>query len=361
MKGIDYLNSLAKWDNKSSFGLDSIKKVLSQLHNPQNIPKSIHVGGTNGKGTTSVAIASILGSAGFSVGLNTSPHLIRINERFIINGREASDQQISDAALILMKEVNESGVHLSYHEAITATAFIMFKGLDWIVIEVGLGGRLDASNVLGSPEVVIITSISMDHELILGDSISKIAREKAGIIKDIHNVVIGELPEDAILEIQAVASSNSKTLVYQFGHNFNYQRENQGIQFYSPIKTIRLKDYNYKGHTKTINDCMAIEASLLIGLEERYIQQGICGYYWPGRYEVIVFRNKKFIIDAAHNPASIDALVEYIKLHYPNKNDFNIIFAALHTKDWKYFVDQLKGYVRNWQIVLADSTVGVHP
>ncbi len=358
MKGIDFLNSLAKWDNKSKFGLDNIKKVLFYLNNPQDRPKSIHIGGTNGKGTTSVAIASILGAAGYNVGLNTSPHLVRLNERFIINGVEASDQQISDSALKVQGAINYTNTSLSYHEAITATAFVLFQDLDWIVIEVGLGGRLDASNVLEKPNAVIITSISLDHELILGDTIGKISKEKAGIIKDSTILVLGELPDDANNVIKDVVADKSQTNVFQFTKNFSYKKLEQGIEFQSPMMTFPLSTYQYKNHTKAINDCLAIETCLLLGLN-RYIEQGINNYYWPGRYETIVYQDNKFIVDAAHNPASIDALVEYLQINYPDKTDFQIIFAALDSKNWKYFIDQLKTYIVHWHIVLADSDVAV--
>ncbi len=358
MKGIDFLNSLTKWDNKSLFGLDSIKKVLKKLGNPQDRPKSIHVGGTNGKGTTSIAIASILGAAGFNVGLNTSPHLIRLNERFIINGKEATELEISEAALRVKRAMENEEVHLSYHEAITATAFVMFQALDWIVIEVGLGGRLDASNVISKPEAVIITSISLDHELILGDTISKIAMEKAGIIKDCNRILLGELPEEANNVIRAVIAESKEALSFQFGKEFTYRRLERGMEFQSSKLTIQLFNYHYQNHTKAINDCLAIETCLLLGLNE-HISTGITNYYWPGRYETIVYQNNTFIVDAAHNPASIDALVEYLRINYPYKKDFQIIFAALQTKNWKYFVDKLKDFIVLWHIVLADSEVAV--
>lgn len=334
LPGIDYLNSLDFWDFKSQFTISAIKEALNLFNNPQDKPKSVHIAGTNGKGTVAAGMSSILSAAGHNVGLNTSPHLSCISERFIINGKLASLKDISEAAL----KIKGTGIKLSYHEAITATAFVLFEKLDWIVIEVGLGGLVDASNVIKKPEVTIITSISYDHEHVLGSTLKEIAFQKAGIIKENVPVIIGNMADEALEVIYQVAKKRN-----------------------APVVRAELlsKNYSYISKHKQHNDSLSTSAAGILNLSKSTIEKGLNRYSWPGRLENIVFGNKKFILDAAHNPESIDALAAYLDEQGITK--LNIIFAVLKTKNWKYMLNTLSKYIVNWNIVSTGVDASVSP
>ena len=204
MNGLEYLQSLESWDFKSPFSQNNISTVLDYLGKPQDKPRALHVAGTNGKGSVSAMMSSILKQAGYSVGTNISPHLMNVNERFIINGEAIDDARLSEALSIVKGAVEATEAPLSYHEALTAAAFYAFKDLDWIVMEVGLGGRLDASNVIAKPEIAFITSIGLDHQDILGHTLEAIAKEKAGIIKEGSHVVLGDIAPEPFEVISSI-------------------------------------------------------------------------------------------------------------------------------------------------------------
>ena len=186
----------ARGMSAANFSLDSIKRFCEEIGNPQDEFKSVHVAGTNGKGTVCRMLASVYISAGYKTGLYTSPHLIDLKERFLINGEMITDSELLQFFRDFGSNVQDH--KLTYFELTTAIAFWFFRQqkVDVSIIETGLGGRLDATNII-SPLVSVITSIGKDHTEILGDTITKIASEKAGIIKGGIPVVIGELPEDA--------------------------------------------------------------------------------------------------------------------------------------------------------------------
>ena len=203
-----YLSDIPKFQSDhqkaADFNLNKFKAFCADIGNPQNKYSTIHVAGTNGKGSTCRILAGIYRRAGFKTALYSSPHILQYNERFEINGQCISDQSLIDFFDQYQEEVEEAG--LTYFEISTAIAFWWFakEKVDLAIIEVGLGGRLDATNII-EPEVSVITSIAMDHTDILGDSLEEVAREKAGIIKPKCPVVIGKLPERAEKEIRATA------------------------------------------------------------------------------------------------------------------------------------------------------------
>src|SRR5699024_12225038 len=208
-----YLAGIPKFQSDhtkaADFNLEKFRKFCSEIANPQQQFPAIHVAGTNGKGSTCRILASVYKEAGYKVGLYTSPHILRFNERFEVDGAP-----IPDEALISFLQAHEQLIemhHLTYFEISTAIAFWWFSesAIDLGIIEVGLGGRLDATNII-TPELSIITSIALDHTGILGDSMSEIAREKAGIIKKERPVVIGKLPPAARETIRSVAEERSE-------------------------------------------------------------------------------------------------------------------------------------------------------
>ena len=183
--GIAYLEKLTPWNGRGGFALEGIVKVLKRLGDPQDSYPTIHIAGTNGKGSVSSGISSILGAAGYRVGLNSSPHLQSLNERIAIDGLPIDSTALGEFCHDVRVAANRDLVELSFHEAITVVSFLAFReiGVEWAVVEVGLGGRLDASNVISRPAATAIVTIDYDHQAILGNTLAEIAAEKAGIIK----------------------------------------------------------------------------------------------------------------------------------------------------------------------------------
>ena len=194
-ESVEYIHSLLQFGIKP--GLERISMLLSALGNPQDKIKTVHIAGTNGKGSTSTHIANILSAAGHKTGLYTSPYVLSFCERIQIDGENIPEKRLADAVTKVrteIEELNEKGIVITEFEAITAAAFLYFyeAGCDFAVIEVGLGGRFDATNVLKSPRACVITSISLDHTKILGDTLPQIAFEKCGIIKNSVPVVTSD-------------------------------------------------------------------------------------------------------------------------------------------------------------------------
>lgn len=315
-------------------GLDNIVSFLNEIGNPQAELKTIHIAGSNGKGSTASFIASSLMEAGYKVGLYTSPHFVRFNERIRINGIEISDSAIADFYANHEKIIIHKS--LTFFEVTTAMAFQYFKDqkVDYAVIETGLGGRLDATNVL-NPLAVVITSISQEHTNILGNSLKEIAFEKAGIIKNKSKVFIGKLPQEAAAVIeQKCSETNSELFAIDEYTNFS----GGVIELYT--EEIELDDWTMplKGDYQKYNAALAglVIAKIFNIDNQRIIIQGIRNVVkntgLQGRYEY--FSTKPLIIfDSAHNPEGVENfLSEFKKEASKVKGNKILIFAAMKDK-----------------------------
>jgi len=360
-KGISYLNSLKPWDLKSPFGLDNLSPTLKALGNPQNSIPSIHVAGTNGKGSVCVGCASVFGASGLKVGLTVSPHLVQANERIVVDGLPISDELL-DKALVFVEEASRStNSTLSYFEAVTAAAFQIFswEKVDLAVLETGLGGRLDATNVVEKPLVSIITSIDFDHEHFLGNTLAKIAAEKAGIIKQKGRVLLGRLPEEARQVVLEVAKARDAKL-FELGADFDVFRvrsdgscrfkwQNLGVDFeFKP---------SLKGRFQADNMALVAACGLLMERDVTSIRAGIEQVAWPGRLEEIKFGEAGILIDCAHNPAGVKELKCYLSETGIEKIAFG--FGALATKNWKAMIDLIQPLVGEWYLCepISESAV----
>jgi dihydrofolate synthase/folylpolyglutamate synthase len=342
LTGIQYINSLTEWTGTEKFDLNTVRELCRSLGMPQDLVPSIHVAGTNGKGSTSAVISSILGASGYNVGLNISPHLEDIMERFVINGYKADISELNYSAQELKKVASLVGLSPTFHEAVTVCAFLMFKNLDWAVYEVGLGGRLDASNVLSNPRVSVITNINYDHQLILGDTLSKIATEKAGIIKQNGTVVLGKIdrePNQAILEI--ANSNNAK--VYQYEKDFIVTSKNELLSYKDSEVEFDFHT-NLQGNYQHNNIGVAIKAARLAGVSVENCISGVANAFWPGRLEKIVYRDKSIWLDCAHNIGGIRALKEF-----SSNKELNhlILLGILQRPDWQTICDEVSAYWKN--------------
>lgn len=324
-EALKYIYDLDKYGIK--LGLKNIKYLLFLLDNPHQKLNIIHVAGTNGKGSTSSLICSILKSAGFKVGLYTSPHLVDFTERMKINYRSINQKKVA-TLLERIKPLVEKVAHTPYYthptffEVITAMAFIYFfeEKVDFLVLEVGLGGRLDATNVC-EPLISVITHLDYDHMDKLGNSLEEIAREKGGIIKSGGIVITSNQFEKADQEINKIARQRN-SIIYKVGREIKYEiikSDLKGIIFnlhgiynnYINLPTPLLGRHQAENAATAIT---AVEALKIKGIciSEKEIRDGLEKVKWPGRLEIIQ-KNPMIVLDGAHNPNGIKVVREALE------------------------------------------------
>ncbi|MGB7292105.1 MAG: folylpolyglutamate synthase/dihydrofolate synthase family protein [Thermodesulfobacteriota bacterium] len=341
---VNYLNSLGA--HRINLSLDRISKILEAFDNPHNKLASIIIAGTNGKGSVAAITASILSAAGFKVGLYTSPHLVNISERITVN-----DEVIfpSDLSRLIMKIKGKASMILTeqptYFEVLTAVAFQFFheKQVDCAVLEVGMGGRFDATNV-ANPIVSVITNIHLDHTEYLGNNIEKIAYEKSGVIKYGVPVVTGA-DGSALDVIRTVAEKKSASVLYM-GRDFSTKSENSAY-------------FDYRGHSFNLinlhlslpglyqvnNAALAIATIETlcerygIDIDEKSLRTGLSTATWEGRMETLTL-NPPLILDGAHNPSAAYALRSSLTHAYPEQK-FLFLIGMLADKDHENYVKQL--------------------
>lgn len=330
-------------------GLDSIRGVCAALGEPQKGFKVIHVAGTNGKGAVCAILDSALRSAGLRIGRYTSPHLVKLNERFCLDGAPISDEVLEKAAekvrsscISCVSWLDDPSRQLTFFEALTAVGYIVFNEakVDYAVLETGLGGRLDATNICESA-VSVITRVGLDHCDWLGDTVEKIAMEKAGIIRTGVPVVLGANCE----AVRAVVESRAKEL----GAPFYYAPE---IACESEIP----EDFSLCGAFNRENAVTAMAALKVIGRAD-CIGKGFSDVVWPGRFQ----RVGKFIVDGAHNPPAARALAESLKAINPNAqtpsnpNTFNLIAGFCSDKDVGEVLSVLAPFVKKGYAVRTNN------
>lgn len=333
-------------------GLERVIPVAEKLGVTTPDAKVITVAGTNGKGSTSTTLAAILNAQGYQVGLYQSPHIYRFNERVKLAGIEVDDQSLIQAFVKVDQARRECNLSLSFFEATTLAAFTIFKNnkCDVWVLEVGLGGRLDVVNVV-NPNVAVITNIGLDHTDWLGDTIEKIAFEKAGIIRPNIPVIFGgqqEIPQ----AIQNKARGCHAPL-YALNRDYFYVEADDGEtwNFASSGTTLKLP----KGGLAVDNISTAVAAILLSGLkvEQASMAQGIKDARLSGRFEIRKIADKTVIFDAGHNPHGVEFLLKQLRkfMEY-NKQYTEVItvFSMLADKDINSVVKLLKKNVMKWKI-----------
>jgi len=314
---IEFLYSLEKHGIKP--GLERIGALLASLGNPQDSFRSMHVAGTNGKGSVCAMTASILNEAGVRTGLYTSPHLSKFNERITVSGKPITDKELVEAASITRAAASKAGLaEITFFEFTTAMAFVHFreKLVEFAVIETGMGGRLDATN-LAVPMVSVITNIDLDHTAWLGRTIREIAFEKAGIIKPGAPVITGVEQKQALSVIRSKAKEAASP-VYLMGEDFHARRSEKGLVTYSGISGgLEGIKAGLQGAHQTKNAALALAAVEVLrkgglDIKESAIRAGMRKTRWPGRFETLSGR-PLVILDGAHNPAGARALKEALE------------------------------------------------
>jgi dihydrofolate synthase/folylpolyglutamate synthase len=344
-------------------GLSRVKKFLNSVGNPQNKFKSIHVAGTNGKGSVCAIIAASLKAAGFKTGLFTSPHLVNITERININGTGISR---GDFAGLEKKYLGSARKYkLTFFEYIAALAFIHFANekVDIAVIETGLGGRFDATNVI-SPVLSIITSVSLDHQEFLGGTIKKIAFEKAGIIKANVPVFIGSV-STAALEVIKKTAAKQKAPLSAYGTDFfcslkniNWKNLTQTVT-YEPYGAARKRVVDYKmkllGAHQAVNAGVAVSALKSLNVSDGAIKKGLLSARWSARFEVLRNGKKTFVIDGAHNAESAEIFANLFKQSPFLLKDTTFIFSVLKDKEYKKIIKIIAGVAKKVIVTQIDN------
>lgn len=298
-------------------GLDTIRNMLALLGNPHESFKAIHIAGTNGKGSIASSLATILRDAGFQVGLYTSPHLVKFNERIQINGRYISDERVVDLYETVQK-VNTGERQATFFEFATAMALYEFAAgkVDWAIIETGMGGRLDATNIL-SPELTIITNISLEHKFYLGNTLAQIAAEKGGIIKSGVPVITGVTQKSVIAVIEEIAVKH-KAPCYRKGKDFRIRRKaDHTFDYYGIHQNLKGVATRLAGSHQLDNAAISIAACEQLKekglhLSDEVIRKALAKTFWPGRMEKVL-DSPLVILDGAHNLMAVHALAAYMK------------------------------------------------
>lgn len=347
-QALSYIESIEKFG--IDLGLDRMRELLRRLGDPQNRLRYVHVAGTNGKGSTVAFISNILMAAGYKTGIYISPSLDRFTKRIQVDGREIDKdvlaeltQKVKDAA----DSMQQDGMSVpTEFEQVNAIAFLYYEHekCDFVVLEVGLGGRMDSTNVINCPEVAVIASISFDHMQYLGNTLPEIAGEKAGIMKEGGDVVVYDQAPEVMEVFRNVAMergcrlhvsgkpASDKAIRYDLtGQYFEYESKAYHISL--------LGDYQVRNASLAITAANILQNKGYDRITDDAIRQGLANTKWEGRFELLQ-DNPKVIVDGAHNPDGIRVLCSSLKRLFPDKK---IIFIAgvLADKDYKSMMEMV--------------------
>jgi len=336
-EALDYISSTERFGSRP--GLERISELLEKLNNPHKGMKFVHIAGTNGKGSCAAMLSGILKAAGYRTGLFTSPYIFRFNERMQINGHQIEDDELAEIVEKVKPAAEAMEDHPTEFELMTAAAFLWYKQqrCDIVVLEVGLGGRFDATNVIDCPEAAVIMNIGLDHVSVLGDSLEKIAFEKAGIIKENADVVLYQqskevtelirrrcMEENASLRIADFAAIESE-FDSIMGQSFKYNNEVYALPL---LGTHQLK-----------NAAVVLETVDLLRnrgwkLEESDVEHGLYAVSWPGRFELLGDEEPAFIVDGGHNPQCAQSVKENLLHYFPGMHRV-LLIGVLKDKDFE--------------------------
>ena len=329
---LGYIDGFARFSHPAS--LERIKTILSRLGDPQKSLRFFHVAGTNGKGSTAAYIASVLSFSGEKCGLFISPYVYEFTERIKIDGKNIGKRRLS-WAVAKIKDLGVTPDDCTQFELITAAAMLCFKKekCDTVVLETGLGGRFDATNVIETPLCTVITSVSMDHMNVLGDTLEKIAAEKLGIIKPYGITVISGANKKSVLDMaeKKAAELHNRFITASADDAADVKTGTDGVRF--KYKGLELKT-GMTGSFQLENAVTALEALFAVcpKLKEQAVINGIFGARLPCRFEVMS-QSPAVIVDGAHNEGAMEALVHNLKTLYPEKKIYSVV-AMCGDKDY---------------------------
>ena len=346
---------------KRKYGLDRMRVLMSLLGNPQEDYPIIHVTGTNGKGSTIAMLSSLFVHHGQKVGAFVSPHLIDYTDRFLINGNVMPEEDFEIVGNLVQQaeaKLIDEYEPLSFFEIMTAMALVYFsrKKVEVALLEVGIGGLLDTTNIVHST-MSVITSIGMDHEEMLGNTLEEIAIQKTGIFKQNQAVVLGNLPTEALQVAEVVGKAYNCDL-HTFEREFNIEPFEDGFIFTNSDTRIHISYLNLKGNYQLENAAVALECFLQfeknfqLPIELSAIQESFQTVTWPGRMEV-VHQSPTVILDGAHNIHALKRFVETVKQHGELEAQHTILFSALKRKHYIEMVDYLRKELPEARLVVT--------
>jgi dihydrofolate synthase/folylpolyglutamate synthase len=362
-----YLFSLEQFGIK--LGLDQIRGLIGALDRPDRAFQSIIVAGTNGKGSVTAMLERALRAAGYRTGRYISPHLLRLEERFVVDGIEATPEDV-DASIERMREAaNALPAPPSFFEATTAVAFDIFRtrGVDIAVLEVGLGGRLDATNVV-TPIGAVITAIDLDHQQYLGTTIEAIAAEKAGVIKPETPVILARNPDDAKAVVAGVAHATGAPLTYAPDGVDVTSRLEAGRTIatfttpagrYASVPLALRGRHQIDNATTAIRTLEVLRESRGLRIDAAAIRTGLESAEWPARLELARWRGADVLIDGAHNPAGARALVEYLGEAYGRR--LPMVVGAMRDKAVDDVIAALSVAASRFVFTAADTPRAASP
>lgn len=367
---MNYQESIEFLEGAETFGikpgLERIQAVLDKLDHPEKAYKTIHVTGTNGKGSVVAMIGSVLENSGLKIGRFISPHLIDYTERIHVNGRDISQEDFARAASVVRKAaeeaVKEGSEPLTEFELLTAMGFWYFReaGIDYAVIEVGMGGLYDSTNVI-LPVVSVITNVAMDHEKYLGSTLQDIAHQKAGIMK--KGIPAVTAAQHVALKQLKKEAHERESRLYFYGRDFEIESRQKWKT--GQVVSIKRKDMPkeqekallfvpFVGAHQAVNAAVAAMALSIVmkqdkRINENDLREGLARAQWGGRFETHHLRGIPIVLDGAHNPAGAEALKEALEEQYPDKRRV-MVFTSLQDKDTETVIQLL---VRKDDLVFA--------
>ena len=356
-EALEYIHSVQWLGSKP--GLSRTVELLRRLGNPEQKLKFVHVAGTNGKGSTCACIASVLKEAGYKVGFNLSPYILRFNERIQISGVEISDEELAELVEEVRPHAEAMEDHPTEFELITALALLYFyrKHCDIVVLEVGLGGEMDSTNVIPCPEVAVITAMGLDHLQVLGNTMAEVAQAKAGIIKDGATVVSYGGNAEADEVFRATCESKNARLIEADHSRIQPIRSDLHENVFScaPYGELHLP---LIGRYQLKNACTAItalealrEKGWKIGDED--IRKGLASVRWPGRFEVLQ-TEPLFLLDGAHNPHGMAATAESLRFYFP-EGGIHFLVGVMADKDVGAMMELLEPLAADFVAVRPDN------
>ena len=359
---MDYQEALAYISGTAFFGskpgLERIAALLEKLGDPQKQLRFVHIAGTNGKGSCAAMTASILKAAGYKTGLYTSPYLYRFNERMQIGGKQIPDDTLAQLVARVKPIAEAMDDHPTEFELMTAVAMLWYaeERCDVVVLEVGLGGRCDATNIIGAPEAAVIMNIGLDHTAVLGETVEQIAFEKAGILKPGTEAVLFEQPENVTAVIRARCEelgvplhvADFSQIVSEFdslyGQSFSYRGE--------PYALPLLGRHQLK-NAATVLELVEVLRRKGWKLEQSDVEHGLYAVSWPGRFELLS-DDPLFVVDGGHNPQCAQTVAENLLHYFPDKRRI-LLLGILRDKDVAGLTDILDPAADEYLCITPDS------
>ncbi len=343
----------------SRLGLDRMKEMMRRLGNPQDDLRFIHVAGSNGKGSFSAMMSSVLSCAGYRTGMYSSPHLLRVQERIRIDGEEISDADLCRAAEKVSRAAADMSDTPTEFEIITAIAFVYFANehCDLVVLEVGLGGRMDATNVITRTEIAVLMNITLEHTEVLGDTPEQIAFEKAGILKEGCDAVAYRGAGEVLRVFEEVCQKKAINLRVARFEDVRILRQDLSGQVFC-WRSYRDLRINLIGEHQIFNAVVVLETVELLlqrgwKIAEDAVRRGLAGALWPARLEVIR-EDPLFLVDGAHNPQCIEMLVNTLQM-YVEEGQAVILAGVLEDKDYPQMMKQLSPLAKAFVCLTPDN------